>query len=1358
MIGEIVIGVRAHAAGVAEALSGVSKAVKKLQEDKKALEDGIKLQFEASGINEMKEQLSELKRQKFEIERNVKFGIESDELTDLRENLKGAKAEIKGLEEGMKFNVDPSDFITAQGKLNELIEQKKNLEAEIKVMVKAEAGEAKSRVTEINKQMLELERKVVMTMETEGISQAQDAIADINGEMKQMQRQSADAGVAMIALGVAVYGAFRSARRAIEDGKRAYIEISTAQVQLNQVMNNTMSATRGQVEEVIALTQAYEQVSSVTARAQQAGAAALSVNLTQVDSLKALLPVLRDVTAQQHGFNASASQASSVATMLGRVIEGNTMAAQRYGFVFSEAQKEILRYGEEMERVAVVVEVIGGAVGGLSEKFANMDAGSLGQLTTETRELSSALGGAVVPAKALAAEGLIPVISGMREFIEENGSFVAGLTASSAALVGVIAVFKLYQVEAGKKILSNVKLLASINPIAGALAALAVVGAGAFVSMQVHIREVKRELEEFENMARRFMEAMNSDVDTVNIIDVEDGIEGLRQLKEQAEEFQIAAERAFEAARMGADEQGLGINAAISGFNNLAERAYEMGVTFERTGNIVADYTALLEALAERSSQATNVAEQVAEYARIAESIEDAARALEEYSAAIDETIGRMRQLETAYERLSRGEKLSTQSLLELIRLHPQVAEHIRETGDLTLRNGEILREVAAEEQAAAQASIEANIRKTELQIEKTEMRINSYEAEVEALRNLQRALGELDSSMDGYFANAAARIREARAEIAGFREQLSADQAALITFEATNFGSSSARRGGGSGRAGAARNEAQELYRVERQIHDDKVFFSEMSLREQIENLEELRKRHMEYADGVRRMDRELFTLRRQLLQETAREQMRYIEQISAREDGTFDFEQKIELAQKFYQELMESYAEHPATVMRLTEELNDFVIRATENRVRQVAEIERTAVDEMRKAFDENLLILRRQEELSSARAGLVVDGHEQTFGAIDRLRFAEETLAQYDRQIAIINAKGAEITEAEKQWLENLYRARADVYHRIQVLTLNAEREVRQEITRYFQQSLREREQALREHHRVVVSEIRARFAEEIRLAEEAANAEIRIYEDKLRGIDNLIRDMERSERNESQQDRINRLQAQLDYEADDGNRYQLQRQIDREQAEMRRRQNREALDDERAAIRDRIVYTRNNLAEQRSLLQKQRDEEIRMVEESLEAHIAGLDERLKADKGYNESVTENLLHHLSVRDENTTRFYRDEEAKARENQRNNFRIVETGTNNILRMLFSAIDEFAEAGRRAGLAWAAAFQAATAHVSVPGMSSSAGFAAHSSYAGFSQPIELTLNQKIEVVEGSPAYKSKKTKLFLEDAARYK
>ena len=157
-------------------------------------------------------------------------------------------------------------------------------------------------------------------------------------------------------------------------------EASANETRLAQSMKTAMGATQEQVDAIISLTDAQEELGVVDGQFQISAAQQLAKFLQTTESLQTLIPLMNDMAAQQYGVAASEQNLMSIATQLGKVLNGQTEALQRSGYMFSDAQKEVLNYGTEAEKVAVLVDVIGSKVGGMNAELGKTDAGRMLQL------------------------------------------------------------------------------------------------------------------------------------------------------------------------------------------------------------------------------------------------------------------------------------------------------------------------------------------------------------------------------------------------------------------------------------------------------------------------------------------------------------------------------------------------------------------------------------------------------------------------------------------------------------------------------------------------------------------------------------------------------------------------------------------------------------------------------------------------------------------------------------------------------------------------------------------------------------------------------------------------------------------
>lgn len=194
-----------------------------------------------------------------------------------------------------------------------------------------------------------------------------------------------------------VAAAFSQVSSAVSGMTQFYAAQVEAETKLQTVMRNTMDATDDEVQSIKDLCSAQQELGVVGADVQAAGAQELATYASKKSSLATLIPVMNDMIAQQYGFNATQESAVNIATMMGKVFAGQTSALSRYGYTFSEAQEQILKFGTEEEKAATLAEVISQSVGGVNEELAKTDAGHMVQLRNAIDDVKVQVGQMLIP-------------------------------------------------------------------------------------------------------------------------------------------------------------------------------------------------------------------------------------------------------------------------------------------------------------------------------------------------------------------------------------------------------------------------------------------------------------------------------------------------------------------------------------------------------------------------------------------------------------------------------------------------------------------------------------------------------------------------------------------------------------------------------------------------------------------------------------------------------------------------------------------------------------------------------------------------------------------------------------------------
>ena len=194
-----------------------------------------------------------------------------------------------------------------------------------------------------------------------------------------------------------VAAAFSQVSSAVSGMTQFYAAQVEAETKLQTVMRNTMDATDDEVQSIKDLCSAQQELGVIGDEVQLAGVQELATYASKKSSLETLIPVMNDMIAQQYGFNATQESAVNIATMMGKVFAGQTSALSRYGYTFSEAQEQILKFGTEEEKAATLAEVVRQSVGGVNAELAKTDTGRMVQLNNAIGDIKEQVGQMLIP-------------------------------------------------------------------------------------------------------------------------------------------------------------------------------------------------------------------------------------------------------------------------------------------------------------------------------------------------------------------------------------------------------------------------------------------------------------------------------------------------------------------------------------------------------------------------------------------------------------------------------------------------------------------------------------------------------------------------------------------------------------------------------------------------------------------------------------------------------------------------------------------------------------------------------------------------------------------------------------------------
>lgn len=246
----------------------------------------------------------------------------------------------------------------------------------------------------------------------------------LNSAISGMNKVLGAAGIAVSLAGIV---------SAAKNAAAAFNEVQENNAALAQVMKNTMGATKEQWRSVLDLADAQQRLGVIDAEVTKAGAVELATYLGLSDSLETLIPVMNDMLAQQYGMAASSENAANIATMLGKVMNGQTGALSRYGYSFTAAQEAILKYGDEAQRAAVLAQVVEESVGGMNQALAQTPSGRLQQVKFALGDIQESFGKAVMTI----ATAFLPLLNAVAAALQRIAAWAGRVAQTIANVFGV---------------------------------------------------------------------------------------------------------------------------------------------------------------------------------------------------------------------------------------------------------------------------------------------------------------------------------------------------------------------------------------------------------------------------------------------------------------------------------------------------------------------------------------------------------------------------------------------------------------------------------------------------------------------------------------------------------------------------------------------------------------------------------------------------------------------------------------------------------------------------------------------------------------------------------------------------------
>lgn len=259
-----------------------------------------------------------------------------------------------------------------------------------------------------------------------------------------------------------------------------------AQTKLTTVMRQRMNASESDVKAVNEAIAAQTKLGVVSGTVQKSGMQQLATFATTRETLTTLLPAMNNLLVQQNGLNATSESAVGIANLMGKALMGNYSALKRVGITFTDAQANMIKYGDEGQRAATIAEVITQNVGNMNAEMAKTDAGKAKQAANDFGSLQVKIGAffsqyqegiMIMGQVGMAVSGMGTLITGIKAVVSATGLATIATKTWEVAQASFAAMSTLVTAAINGTTLSVTELRVAIK---GTILSLGIIGVAVF--------------------------------------------------------------------------------------------------------------------------------------------------------------------------------------------------------------------------------------------------------------------------------------------------------------------------------------------------------------------------------------------------------------------------------------------------------------------------------------------------------------------------------------------------------------------------------------------------------------------------------------------------------------------------------------------------------------------------------------------------------------------------------------------------------------------------------------------------------------------------------------------------------------
>lgn len=251
------------------------------------------------------------------------------------------------------------------------------------------------------------------------------------------------------------------------------------ETRLATVMGVRFNATNEMIQDMKDVLHAQELATGYSYEMLTNGAQELATYITDVKTLKGLIPVLADM-AKQGNVNSEQGM-MSYATMLGKVMGGNMGGMSERGYQFSDAEKQAFKLMSEEERLVYLTNMVGSGIGKQAEALNALNPQSVQSISVQLGKMRKELGKTLKPFqdmfqlvtmkwKLAFYKDVLKALQFIQKHI--NGVVIAlgGLAIAIVAVTTALLIYKLVGTDAHRAV--TIAALKAMLPFMGIIAVI----------------------------------------------------------------------------------------------------------------------------------------------------------------------------------------------------------------------------------------------------------------------------------------------------------------------------------------------------------------------------------------------------------------------------------------------------------------------------------------------------------------------------------------------------------------------------------------------------------------------------------------------------------------------------------------------------------------------------------------------------------------------------------------------------------------------------------------------------------------------------------------------------------------------